>query len=78
MAMRPKPSAEGALDPMALLAGLENDPSLRIEAEALLGAITSKLPTSALSGDTGLADDLDTLMSEALALVLGRLEREER
>ena len=78
MAMRPKPSAEGALDPVALLAGLENDPSLRIEAEALLGAITSKLPTSALSGDTGLADDLDTLMSEALALVLGRLEREER
>ena len=27
---------------------------------------------------TGLADELDTLMSEALALVLGRLEREER
>jgi DNA repair exonuclease SbcCD nuclease subunit len=78
MAMRPKPSTEGALDPVALLARLENDPGLRLEAEALLGAITSKLPASALSGDTGLADDLDTLMSEALALVLGRLEREER
>ncbi len=73
-----KRAAESALDAVALLAGLEKDPSLRAEAQALLGSITSKLPAGILSGETGLADDLDALMSEALALVLGRLEREDR
>ena len=71
-------AAEDALDPVALLAGLEKDAGLRAEAEGLLNTITSKLPASALSGEKGLADDLDTLMSEAVALVLGRLEAEER
>jgi DNA repair exonuclease SbcCD nuclease subunit len=77
VATRPDPSAQGALDPVALLEGLEKDESLRAEAVALLRGITSKLPASALSGEGGRIDDLDALMSEAAALVLGRLAPEE-
>jgi hypothetical protein len=77
VATRPDPSAQGALDPVALLEGLEKDESLRAQAEALLRGITSKLPASALSGKGGRIDDLDALMSEAAALVLGRLAPEE-
>jgi DNA repair exonuclease SbcCD nuclease subunit len=76
--MRAKLSDARLVDPMALVAGLEQDAALRAEAEALLTAITNKLPASLLDGEPRLIDDLDTLMGEAVALVLGRLSREER
>jgi DNA repair protein SbcD/Mre11 len=76
-ATRAPAAADDALNPVALIAGLETDTRLRAEAEALIRTITSKMPVNTLSGETGLADDLDTLMSEAVALVLGRLERKE-
>ncbi|MBV9520622.1 MAG: DNA repair exonuclease [Hyphomicrobiales bacterium] len=76
-AARASESADSALDPVALIAELEKDAGLRAEAEALLGTIAAKLPASALVGEARLSDDLDALMSEAVALVLGRLEPEE-
>ncbi|MBV9590988.1 MAG: DNA repair exonuclease [Hyphomicrobiales bacterium] len=76
-AARRSPAADDTLDPLALIAGLENDANLRAEAEALIRTITSKMPADTFSGESGLTDDLDTLMHEAVALVLGRLDRED-
>ena len=77
LAARRHPDA-AALDPISLIAGLEKDAGLRAEAEALLSGIAGKLPASALAGEARLSDELDALMGEAVALVLGRLEREDR
>ena len=69
----------GLLDPMMLLAGLERDEALRADAKAMLETITAKLPASAAKqGAQPLLDELDSLMDEAVALILGRLEREGR
>jgi exonuclease SbcD len=73
-----EPSDAAALDPISLIAGLEKDAGLRAEAEALLSGIAGKLPASALAGEARLSDELDALMGEAVALVLGRLERQDR
>jgi exonuclease SbcD len=66
----------GLLDPAALLAGLEQDADLRGDAKAMLEAIVNKLPPRAEDGAPKLDTDLDALMEEAAALVLGRLESE--
>ncbi|SEB93274.1 DNA repair exonuclease SbcCD nuclease subunit [Rhizobiales bacterium GAS191] len=67
----------GLLDPAALIAGLEADAGLRAEAQALLGQIAGRLPASVADGSPPLADELDTLLREATALVLGRLTLED-
>ncbi|MFI5014444.1 MAG: metallophosphoesterase [Hyphomicrobiales bacterium] len=78
VARRADPTDAGALDPAALIAGLEQDAALRAEAKALLGVVADKLPASVADGAPPLADELDALMSEAVALVLGRLASRER
>ena len=73
----PQDEQAGLLDPARLLAGLEADAALRCEAAALLGQIAAKLPASVGDIAPPLADELDLLLGEAKALVLGRLTRED-
>jgi DNA repair protein SbcD/Mre11 len=64
----------GLLDPAALMTGLEQDVQLRAEAAELLRSIAAKLPASAVEGASPLGEELEALLEEAAALVLGRLE----
>jgi len=68
----------GLLDPAALLAGLERDESLRADARSLVETIMVKLPPLAEDVAPRLEENLDALMDEAAALVLGRLDEEAR
>ena len=68
----------GLLDPAALLAGLEQDEGLRADARSLIETIMAKLPPLAEDVAPRLGEDLDALMDEAAALVLGRLDGEGR
>jgi DNA repair protein SbcD/Mre11 len=65
-----------SLDLNATLKTLQSDPALRASAAALIEEITAKLPRGIHSSDTPLADDLDTLLNDARALVVGRAEPE--
>lgn len=70
---RTSPTSAGGMDPEALLAGLENDPLLRKEAEETLARVLAKLPAGL---DVSSLDDLGAIMSDARALATARaLER---
>lgn len=72
---RPAASAAAsgsAIDPAALLAGLDGDPEFRTRAQAALSEIGGRMP--ALTGeDADLSAEFDALCAEAEALILGRL-----
>jgi len=75
--LRSERAETGLIDPGALLAGLEQDAPLRTEAKAMLETIASRLPARVEEDAPTLTEDLDALLEEAVALVLGRLEGEE-
>ncbi len=64
--------AEAGIDPLALLGAIEDEPDFRAKAIALIGEITAKMPGT-LASETALADEIDDLLIEAEALVVGRL-----
>jgi exonuclease SbcD len=64
--------AVASLDLDAALTPLLSDPALRTSAADLIAEITAKLPRSVHTNDPPLGDDLDTLLNDARALVLGR------
>ncbi|MEJ1157492.1 metallophosphoesterase family protein [Prosthecomicrobium sp. N25] len=63
-----------ALDLAALLAGVEADPDLRAQLEAELRPMAARL--GEIDRDEPIAGDIDAILSEARALVLGRSEQE--
>jgi exonuclease SbcD len=60
-----------ALDPAALLEGLENDPALRARAATLMEQILAKIPGAIEDRDV-LTGDLDALFADARVLAIGR------
>jgi exonuclease SbcD len=66
-----------SLDLGAILEGLEHDPNLRAAASQLLASIAGKLPGGMVTGETPLPDNLDELLGDAQALVLGRTMRQQ-
>jgi DNA repair protein SbcD/Mre11 len=68
--------AISSLDLSATLMALQTDPDLRANAAALVNEITDRLPRGLHSSDAEGADDLDVLLDDARALVLGRAARE--
>jgi hypothetical protein len=71
-------SAVASLDLDAALTPLLSDHGLRKSAADLIAEITAKLPRSIHPNDPPLADDLDALLTDARALVLGRAVLPER
>lgn len=67
-------AAPSALDPVALLAGLEHDPELRRAAAEILAGLAAKVPAG-IEWDGPLAESLDGLLADARALVLDRAAR---
>ena len=61
-----------SIDLAATFDGLQNDPDVRTSASALIADITSKLPGGISETEAPLAGDLDVLLRDARALVLGR------
>jgi DNA repair protein SbcD/Mre11 len=68
--------AVSSLDLNATLTALQNDCDVRANAAALVAEITAKLPRGLHTSDPRLADDLDALLNDARALVLGRVAPE--
>lgn len=68
---------EALLDLGAMLAGLEHDPNVHARAAQIVATIADRLPAGIETGDTPLADDLDKLLADAGALVLGRTMRQQ-
>ena len=66
-----------SLDLGALLESLKQDANLRASATELTRNIAGKLPGGIVSGEGALTEDLDGLLTEASALVLGRASREK-
>lgn len=64
-----------ALDPSALLDGLVSQAELRAKASDLRATIVGKLPGGVGADGDFRSEELDALLGEARALVLGRLER---
>lgn len=68
-------STVGALsfiDLSAMLDGLESDPTIRSAAKELVSVITGKLPGGVTTNETPISEDLDALLADARAVVLGR------
>lgn len=61
-----------SIDLAATLDGLQHDSDVRMSASALIAEITSKLPGGISEAEAPLAGDLDELLRDARALVLGR------
>ena len=68
---------EALLDLGAMLAVLEHDPSVHARAAEIVATIADRLPAGIVTGDIPLADDLDKLLGDAGALVLGRTLRQQ-
>ncbi|MGQ7794306.1 metallophosphoesterase family protein [Faunimonas sp. B44] len=73
LAHPPATGAEASIDLSAAMEGLEADPAFREAAAALVQAVSVRLPAPQ-GEEAPLADDLDALLEEARALVLGRAE----
>jgi DNA repair exonuclease SbcCD nuclease subunit len=69
--------SEASLDLNATLEGLEHDPNVHTKAVQIVASITDKLPAGIVTGDTPLPDDIDELLRDASALVLGRTMRQQ-
>jgi hypothetical protein len=61
-----------ALDVRAMLTGIEADPAVRGRATEMLASISVRLPGGMEREGPPLAEDLDSLLDEARALILGR------
>ena len=61
-----------SIDLDAMIADCVDDPNLRRRALEAVGQIAAKLPGEATRDDTPLADDLESLIAEARAIVLAR------
>ena len=70
-ASSPGTDALAAVDLAAMLDGLERDPAIRAAAEALASSITAKLP-GGVKSDEAPVGDIDALLADARAAVLGR------
>jgi DNA repair exonuclease SbcCD nuclease subunit len=70
-------SSDAALDLSATLAVLEHDPNIHVKAAEIVASIFERLPAGIVTGDIPLADDLDQLLGDASALVLGRTMRQQ-
>lgn len=70
-------SPDTALDLSATLAGLEHDPNVHSQVAEIVATIAGRLPAGIETGDIPLADDLDKLLGDACALVLGRTMRQQ-
>jgi hypothetical protein len=68
---------EALIDLGAMLAGLEHDPNIHARAAEIVAIIADRLPAGIVTGDIPLADDLDKLLGDAGALVLGRTMRQQ-
>jgi exonuclease SbcD len=62
-----------SLDPAALLEGLEHDAIMRQQAADVIATVTAKLPGGITVDEISLTDDVDAVLADARALVLGRL-----
>jgi len=62
-----------SLDPAALLEGLEHDADMRRQAADVIATVTAKLPGGIATDEISLTDDMDAVLADARALVLGRL-----
>jgi DNA repair protein SbcD/Mre11 len=69
--------SETSLDLSTILAGIEHDQNVHAKAAEIVASIAEKLPAGIESGDAPLADDLDNLLGDASALVLGRVMRQQ-
>jgi DNA repair protein SbcD/Mre11 len=67
-----------SIDLAAMLDGLQHDRDVRTNASALIAEITSKLPGGISEAETPLTGDLDVLLQDARALVLGRAMLQKR
>jgi exonuclease SbcD len=72
----PSDSPITSLDLDCALAALQTDLDVRASAARLIADITAKLPRGIQSSETPLMEDLDALLDDARALVLGRVEPE--
>jgi DNA repair exonuclease SbcCD nuclease subunit len=70
-------SSDTSLDLAATLAGLEHDPNVHLKAAEIVAIIADRLPAGIVTGDIQLADDLDNLLGDASALILGRTMRQQ-
>lgn len=61
-----------SLDLAATLTALQSDSDIRSNAASLVAEITAKLPRGIHTSEAQVIDDLDALLSDARALVLGR------
>lgn len=69
--------SEAYLDLDATLAGLVHDPEVHAKAIQIVASIADRLPGGSVTGDTPLSDDMDNLLGDASALVLGRSMRQQ-
>ena len=69
--------SDTSLDLGATLAGLEHDPNVHTKAAEIVASIADRLPLGIVTGEIPLADDLDKLLGDASALVLGRTMRQQ-
>ena len=60
-----------------MLAALEHDQNVHVKAAEIVANIVERLPAGIVTGDIPLADDLDQLLADASALVLGRTMRQQ-
>jgi DNA repair protein SbcD/Mre11 len=65
-----------SLDLAATLSALQSDADLRSTAGSLVADISTKLPRGLHTSEAPLTDDLDVLLNDARALVLGRAAQE--
>jgi DNA repair exonuclease SbcCD nuclease subunit len=63
-----------SVDLCAMLDGIEHDPAIRTAAADLISTIVGKLPGGITTEETTLGGDLDALLAEAQAVILGRLK----
>jgi DNA repair protein SbcD/Mre11 len=61
-----------SIDLSAMLHGLECDPTIRSAAKELISTIAGKLPGGVTTDDASMSEDLDALLADARAVVLGR------
>jgi exonuclease SbcD len=62
-----------SVDLSAMLDGIEHEPAIHNAAAELISSIVGKLPGGITTEETILGEDLDTLLAEARAVVLGRV-----
>ena len=70
--------SEASLDLSATLTSLEDDLNVHAKAIQIVASVADRLPAGIITGDTPLKEDLDKLLGDARALVLGRMmQRQE-